>query len=68
MSESNQGISRHFSREGKIVAAFFLGILLLGLLVAVLVPILMPHSGEAACINSGGNYNGQSRVCEHSPK
>ena len=50
------------------MAGFFLGVLLLGILAAVLVPILMPHSGEAGCIKGGGTYNKWSHICEHSLK
>ena len=64
--QSRPGISSHFRREAKLMAAFLPAILLLGLLAAFLVPYLLHKPEQARCHAMGGSW--QSGTCEQLSK
>ena len=59
------GISNHFKREAKIMAALFIAVIFLGILAAWLSPIFMDSPAEARCLASGGSFNQKTQSCEH---
>ena len=64
MSRAKRGLSGHFRREAKIMAAFIVGLVLVGLLVGVLAPRIAQSLAVDRCLDAGGRYNYQLRVCE----
>lgn len=58
------GMSGHFHREARIMVALIIGVIGIGLLVALLAPRLMEWLAVDRCLDAGGSYNYQARVCE----
>ena len=63
-SPNQNGISRHFRREAKIMAAAFVLVVVFGILAAWLVPILQNHIAADRCLESGGSFNYETNKCE----
>jgi hypothetical protein len=62
--EPHAGISRHFRREGKLMAGVVLVVLLLGLLAAILIPPLMQFFAIDKCLDAGGAFDYATNTCQ----
>ena len=58
------GMSGHFRREAKIMVGFFVSIVAVGLLIGLLMPRIRLWVAVDRCLDAGGAYNYQARVCE----
>jgi hypothetical protein len=63
-SKSGNGISRHFLREAKIMAALPWALILLAVLGALLIPRIIQFVKVDRCLDRGGSFNYQAHVCE----
>jgi hypothetical protein len=57
-------MSGHFRREAKIMAGFIVGLVVIGLLVGLLAPLIVQWLAVDRCLDAGGRYNYETRVCE----
>ncbi len=57
-------MSGHFRREAKIMAGLFVAVVTVGLLIGLLVPYVRQWLVIDRCLDAGGSYNYQTRVCE----
>jgi hypothetical protein len=58
------GMSGHFRRQARIMVRLIIGVIGIGLLVALLAPRIGQWLAVDRCLDSGGSYNYQARVCE----
>jgi hypothetical protein len=58
------GMSGHFRREAKIMAGYFICLVVIGVLAGLLLPRLRLWLAVDRCLDAGGAYNYRARVCE----
>ena len=59
-----RGISGHFRREARIMIGFFVALVGMSLILGLRGPRVARWLPVDRCLDAGGSYNYQSRICE----
>jgi len=59
-------INSHFKRESKIMLWFMIAPIIIGLLVAVILPYVLTESKIDVCLDGGGSFNYDICQCDYS--